>query len=600
MDANDAFFELTGYERDFAIGRSTVLLGIWQNEEEYAGFTGRLLEQKSMQNPAYKITSVTGQERTALAFHELIELENRPAVLSMLYDITEQRTVQMALLASERKYRNFVKQSTEGIWFLTFDHPISIHLPVEEQLNLIYERGYIAECNDILAQMYGYHAGDDLRGTHWPDLRTGWPLDPIGQQVSQALVRENYRSGNLETQEINLHGQTVYFLNNTVGVIQDDCLIGLWGTKLDISILKNTEEALRQSETRMRALLNAVPDMIFEIDRDGRIMQFIPSPINSPLVPPEQFIGKTVAEVLPSLSDQTAFAIGRALESGDVNAFEYELFQDGKQRAFEARISPIGPDRVMAMIRDVSLQKWIEKERETLIVELEQKNAELERFTYTVSHDLKSPLITIRGFLGFIQDDSRNGNLTRLNADIQRISAATEKMQALLNDLLELSRVGRLMNEPRDINFNHLVRETLELLHGRISQSEVAVIVQENLPTVRGDYDRLLEVLQNLIDNACKFMGDQDSPRIEIGHEGFDRDMPILYVRDNGVGIQTQFHDNIFGLFNKLDLHSEGTGVGLTLVKRIIEFHGGRIWVESEIGTGTTFFFTLPQGSKGN
>jgi signal transduction histidine kinase len=128
----------------------------------------------------------------------------------------------------------------------------------------------------------------------------------------------------------------------------------------------------------------------------------------------------------------------------------------------------------------------------------------------------------------------------------------------------------------------------------------VAVIVRDNLPTVRGDYDRLLEVLQNLIDNACKFMGDQESPRIEIGHEGFDGDMPILYVRDNGVGIQTQFHENIFGLFNKLDIHSEGTGVGLTLVKRIIEFHGGRIWVESEYGLGTTFFFTLPPGSQGN
>ena len=390
----------------------------------------------------------------------------------------------------------------------------------------------------------------------------------------------------------------MYFLNNAVGVIQDHCLIGLWGTKLDVSVLKNTEEALRQSEARMRALLNAVPDMIFEMSRDGRILQFIPSTINAPLLPPEEFIGKTITEVLPSLSDQTTFAIGRTLDSGEVNAFEYELFQDGKQRTFEARITPIGPDTVLAMVRDVSLQKWIEEEREKLIVELEEKNAELERFTYTVSHDLKSPLITIRGFLGFIQEDSRKGNLTRLDADIQRISAATEKMQALLNDLLELSRVGRLMNEPRDINLNDLMKETLELLHGRISLSAVAIRVESDLPTVRGDYDRLLEVMQNLIDNACKFMGDQESPSIEIGQKGFEKSMPILYVRDNGIGIRQQFHDNIFGLFNKLDAHSEGTGVGLALVKRIIEFHGGRIWVESEPGHGATFFFTVPQGSR--
>ncbi len=596
VDANEAFFALTGHERDSAIGRSTVKLGLWQGDDEYAGFTARLLEQKSLQNPAYRFTSMMGQERTALAFYELIELENRPAVLSMLYDVSEQRAAQMALLASERKYRNFVEQSIEGIWYLAFDQPIPTHLPAEEQVKLIYERGSIAECNDVFAQMYGYHSGDELQGSHLLDMQTGKSLDPISYQATLKLVQENYRSGNLETMETDRHGQTVYFLNNTVGVIQEDCLIGLWGTKLDISVLKNTEAALRHSEARQRALLNAIPDMIFEFGRDGRILQFIPSAINAPLIPPEEFIGKTITEVLPSLSDQTFFAIGRALESGDVNAFEYKLLQDGKTKTFEARITPLGPDTVLAMVREVSLQKWIEEEREKLIVELEEKNAELERFTYTVSHDLKSPLITIRGFLGFIQEDSRKGNLTRLDADIQRITAATEKMQALLNDLLELSRVGRLMNEPKDIDFNDLVKETLELVHGRISQSEVSVSIAGDLPHVRGDYDRLLEVLQNLIDNACKFMGDQDSPRIEIGQQGFERDMPIFYVRDNGIGIQPQFHDNIFGLFNKLDVHTEGTGVGLTLVKRIIEFHGGRIWVESEPGRGTTFFFTLPKG----
>jgi two-component system, LuxR family, sensor kinase FixL len=598
VDANDAFFELTGYKRESAIGKSTVQLGVWQNEGEYSGFIERLLEQKSLQNPAYKFISITGHERTALAFYELIELENKPAVLSMLYDITEQRTAQTALLASERKYRFFVEQSIEGIWYLAFDQPISIRLPAEEQVKLIYERGYMAECNNVLAQMYGYSSSDELQGVHWLDLQKDGVLDPSSYESTLQLVHENYRSGNLETVENTRNGQPVYFLNNTVGIIQDDCLIGLWGTKLDISILKNTEEALRHSETRMRALLNAVPDMIFEISRDGTFLQFIPSSSNSPLLPPEQFLGKTIVEVLPSIADQAAFAIGRALESGDVNAFEYQLFQDGKQKTFEARITPIGPNTVLAMVRDVSLQKWIEDEREKLIVELEQKNVELERFTYTVSHDLKSPLITIRGFLGFIQEDSRKGNLARLDADIQRISAATEKMQALLNDLLELSRVGRLLNEPREINFQDLVKETLELLHGRISQTKATIRVGDHFPTIRGDFDRLLEVLQNLIDNACKFMGNQDHPTIEIGHDGYDGGMPVFYVRDNGIGIQTQFHDKIFGLFNKLDVHSEGTGVGLTLVKRIIEFHGGRIWIESEPGRGTTFFFTLPTPSS--
>lgn len=596
VDANEAFFELTGHHRETAIGKSIAELGIGGDEMERASSNARLLEQKSLQNPSFKFTSMTGQERIALAFYELIDLGNRPAVLSMFYDITEQRKAQMALQASEKKYRNFVKQSIEGIWLLAFDEPISTQLPAEEQVELIFRYGYIAECNNTIAQMYGYPSSDELRGIRLLDLQAGRIPDPMNYQATLKLVQENYRSGNRETREIDRHGEPVYFLNNSVGVIKDDYLVGLWGTQLDITALKKTEEALRRSEARLRALLNAIPDMIFEFNRDGKILQFIPSANNAPLLPPDEFLGKTIVDVLPSLADQTVFAIGRALDSGDVNAFRYDLQQDGKNRTFEARITPISPDTVLAMVRDVSLQKWIEEEREKLIVELEEKNAELERFTYTVSHDLKSPLITIQGFLGFIREDSRKGNLTRLDADIERISAATEKMQNLLNDLLELSRVGRIMNQPRDINFNDLVQVALELVHGRISQSGVSVSVSENLPWVRGDYERLLEVLQNLIDNACRFMGDQESPQIEIGHRGFEKDMPIFYVKDNGVGIQPQFHENIFGLFNKLDVHSEGTGVGLALVKRIIEVHGGRIWVESTAGEGSTFFFTLPGG----
>jgi signal transduction histidine kinase len=138
------------------------------------------------------------------------------------------------------------------------------------------------------------------------------------------------------------------------------------------------------------------------------------------------------------------------------------------------------------------------------------------------------------------------------------------------------------------------VRETLELVHGQITARGIHVSVDPNLPMVYGDRPRLTEVLQNLLDNAAKFMGDQAEPRIEIGCQRQESDMPILYVRDNGIGISAQHHDRVFGLFNKLDPKTDGTGIGLALVKRIIDVHGGRIWVESEAGKGSTFFFTLP------
>ena len=115
---------------------------------------------------------------------------------------------------------------------------------------------------------------------------------------------------------------------------------------------------------------------------------------------------------------------------------------------------------------------------------------------------------------------------------------------------------------------------------------------------MQGDRRRLLEVVQNLIDNAVKFAGKRPMPVVEIGSRGFENEMPVFFVRDNGIGIAPEHHERIFGLFNKLDPLAEGTGVGLAIVKRIIEFHGGRIWVESEAGQGATFFFTLPQPEK--
>jgi signal transduction histidine kinase len=234
-------------------------------------------------------------------------------------------------------------------------------------------------------------------------------------------------------------------------------------------------------------------------------------------------------------------------------------------------------------------------ERSSLINELEKRNTELERFTYTVSHDLRSPLVTIRGFLGYLRQSATSGNMTRFDKDLQRIGSAVDKMQSLLNDLLELSRIGRIINTPADIPFREIVDETLDLLMGPIEARKIKVEIDDNLPIVYGDRTRLVEIMQNLVSNAIKFIGNQSNPLIHIGTRGFDEDgKPILFVCDNGMGIEPEYHERIFGLFNRLNPEIEGTGIGLTLVRRIVEVHGGRIWLESQPGEGTTFLFTLP------
>ncbi len=243
---------------------------------------------------------------------------------------------------------------------------------------------------------------------------------------------------------------------------------------------------------------------------------------------------------------------------------------------------------------NTSLQNELQSKK-MVIDELEAKNAELERFTYTVSHDLKSPLVTITGFLGFLERDALSGNTEKVRASASRISSAAQKMENLLSDLLELSRVGRLMNTPENVPFEEIAGEALERVRGTLEAHHIKVIVAEDLPIIHGDKVRLVEIMQNLLENAAKFSSGKPDARIEIGAAGQDEDRrPILFVCDNGIGIEPQFHERIFGLFNKLNPHIEGTGIGLTLVKRIVEIHGGRIWVESEPGQGATFYFALP------
>jgi len=238
-----------------------------------------------------------------------------------------------------------------------------------------------------------------------------------------------------------------------------------------------------------------------------------------------------------------------------------------------------------------------EEQLHELVRELKEKNTELEQFTYTVSHDLKAPLITIRGFLGLLKQDIAESKQERIFNDLNRIDDATEKMNRLLSELLELSRIGRLMNAPQPVAMEEIVKDALNIVHGRIQSRGITVQTQPNLPIVHGDRQRLTEVLQNLLDNAAKFMGDHTNPLIEIGQHGEDAEggQTIFFVKDNGVGIAPEYHERVFGLFNKLDPNVDGTGIGLALVKRIIEFHKGRIWVESTLGAGSTFYFTLPK-----
>ena len=311
--------------------------------------------------------------------------------------------------------------------------------------------------------------------------------------------------------------------------------------------------------------------------------------------------GGWVSTVHPDDLEQDAHDMERLRNNQRVISELRTIHKDSTIRWVKSYAHPVWDEEknrlvgIYGAVQDITDRKRVEHEREELIRDLEAKNQELEQFTYTVSHDLKAPIITIKGFLGFLGADALAGDTKRLEADIQRINDATDKMNELLTDLLELSRIGRKMNAPEMILFDSLVNEVIETTNGRLQAGRVDVIVKGPFSNVYGDRGRLLEVVQNLVDNAAKFMGDQPSPQVEIGQDDRVEDgYATFFVRDNGIGIAPEFHERIFGLFNRLNPKIEGTGIGLALVKRIIEFHGGRVWIQSAAGSGATFYFTLP------
>lgn len=301
--------------------------------------------------------------------------------------------------------------------------------------------------------------------------------------------------------------------------------------------------------------------------------------------------GEAVSGVHPDDRAKIVQAIA-AIQQAGTGTFEYRAVRpDGTPRHVAAygetgRDAAGVPVSVFGTVLDVTDLR--QKERE-----LQERNDELARFTYTVSHDLKSPLVTVTTFLGFLEQDVRQQDAARIEKDLGYIRAAAGKMARLLDELLELSRVGRKMNPFVETPIQALVQEAQALVAGQITTRGVHVSVTSEPVLLYGDRLRLVEVFQNLLDNAVKFMGDEPAPRVAIGIQlaGVDT---VVFVRDNGIGIDPRHQHKLFGLFEKLDPGAEGAGMGLALARRIVEVHGGRIWVESEgAGKGTTFRFTL-------
>jgi light-regulated signal transduction histidine kinase (bacteriophytochrome) len=246
-----------------------------------------------------------------------------------------------------------------------------------------------------------------------------------------------------------------------------------------------------------------------------------------------------------------------------------------------------------AIVRDITDRKRAEAKLHQAAEELTRSNNELQQFAYIVSHDLQEPLRTIAGFLGLLERKLGDGQDTEAREYMQYILDGGQRMQQMIADLLAYARVGAKDGKREPIALREPLDRALEMLRASIDQSAATIHV-EDLPTVRADAAQWTQVFQNLIGNAIKFRSERPLEiRIGARRDGSDW---LLWVKDNGIGMSPEYRERIFEVFQRLHSRKQypGSGIGLAICKKVVQRHGGRIWVESEPEQGATFYFTIP------
>jgi PAS domain S-box-containing protein len=377
-------------------------------------------------------------------------------------------------------------------------------------------------------------------------------------------------------------------------------------------LVEERTAALRASEARLRTIIEAEPECVMIVDSEGRLVQMNVAGLAMIEADSlEQVLGVKIVELVVPPQREAYRAFEASVLDGRSAVFEFEMVGlKGAHRWLDTHAVPLpelrdGRPKMLAITRDVTERKQAQEEILHLNAELEGRvrqrtaqlqaaNQELEAFSYSVSHDLRTPLSTIDGFSRLLAKVDGNNVSEKGTHYLNRIRAGTRQMGELIEGLLSLAQLSREQIKLENVDFSAISKQVEQACREREPERQVQVHIQEGL-NAHGDPRLLSAVLQNLLGNAWKFTARQAPARIDVGSElGADGDT-IFFVKDNGAGFDMAFSGKLFGTFQRLHSHEDfsGTGVGLATVKRIIERHGGRVWAESKLNEGATFYFTL-------
>jgi PAS domain S-box-containing protein len=358
-----------------------------------------------------------------------------------------------------------------------------------------------------------------------------------------------------------------------------------------------------ESELKYKYLIEIAPDAVISLDEEGMIINWNFQAIKMFGWTKTEVIGKKLFEmIIPETSKNSRRKdITGLIDFDDLSeknrAFEISALQkNGEEKEVELKMSKstlAGRSVIIVFIRDITERKQLQRALENNILKLKAANEELESFSYSISHDLRTPLRAIHGYTKILTSDFGNDFNKEARGFMDAVMQNAKRMGQLIDDLLNFTKIGKKELQHTEINMNAVIESILTDLSIKRPLSK-AVINVSILPNSSGDHSLITQVLVNLISNAIKFSATSAKPIIEIGAMDHEKDV-VYFVKDNGVGFDMKYYGKLFGVFQRL--HSvkdyEGTGVGLALTKRIITKHGGKIWAESKLDHGSTFYFSL-------
>jgi PAS domain S-box-containing protein len=454
--------------------------------------------------------------------------------------------------------------------------------------------GIITSWNLGAEKVFGYTANEIIGQ---PILRLIPPDRVEEEEMILNQIKQDQLVGHFETVRQKKDGELMD-VSITVSPVKDKNGTVIGASKIARDI---TERIL--AEERFRLAIESAPNAIVMVDREGRIVLINSRAENDFRYTREELMRKNVDALVPErfrenhVSFRAGFYEQPQLRPMGVGRELYGLRKDQTEFPVEIGLAPIKMKQgvlVMATIVDITERKRTEAELKHTVEDLKRSNADLEQFAYVASHDLQEPLRTITGMVQLLQKRYQGNLDARADEYIGFTVEAATRMQALINGLLEFSRVDRQGKPIEEVNMKDVVQAATKSLSKTIHEKN-AIITCEDLPTVQVDSLQMARLFQNLIGNAIKFRSERQ-PKIHISATALE-DKWHFSVRDNGIGIEPQYFERIFVIFQRLHTRTEypGTGIGLSLCKKIVERHGGQIWVESESGAGTTFHFTIPK-----